>query len=138
MTQNQRGTSLAEVLVAAAVLAAVGGFLVQALATSSIPGERLTLGAQARRLLQQDLEQVRSGRGIPTSGPAGIFTVAVATQAADIPTLIPAPPLNTSVCSSCSAAVVTSGVAELTQVTVTITNTLDNTVVASGTTTTPQ
>jgi type II secretory pathway pseudopilin PulG len=134
---RRRGTSLAEVLVAAAVLAVVGGFLVQAMATSSIAGARLTLGAQARRLLQQDLEQVRSGRGIPASGPAGTFAVAVITQPVAVPTLSPAPPLNIPACGACSADVVTSGVAQLTQVTITITSTVDNTVVASGTTTTP-
>ena len=134
---RRRGTSLAEVLVAAAVLAVVGGFLVQAMATSSIAGARLTLGAQARRLLQQELEQVRSGRGIPPSGPVGAFAVAVATQPPAAPTLSPPPPLNTPACSACSAAVVTSGVSALTHVTITITSAADNTVVASGTTTTP-
>lgn len=66
--RRRRASTLAEALVAAVILAVVGGMLVVALAQATQAGQRAMLGAQARRLMQQELEQVRSGRGIPVNG----------------------------------------------------------------------
>lgn len=116
---RRRGFSIAEALVAAALVAIVGGAFVQALATSTAANARLTLASQARRLLQYDLEQIRSGGGIPASGTQGPFTVSVTSQAAPAPATL-----------CCTA--VTTGVASLTQVTIAITA-ADGSVLASGT-----
>ncbi|HEV2356166.1 MAG TPA: type II secretion system protein [bacterium] len=66
--RRRRASTLAEALVAAVILAVVGGMLVVALAQATQAGQRAMLGAQARRLMQQEPEQVRSGRGIPVNG----------------------------------------------------------------------
>jgi len=131
----RRGGSLVEALVATAVLLVVGLVLVQALAAAANSGTRFTVSAQARRLLEQALEQTRSGRGVPSSSASAPFTVAVATQAASLGALTTS--ANSPSCGGCSGVIATGGVGTLTQVTVTITNTLDGSVVASGTTVTP-
>jgi len=134
---RRRGFSLLEAVVAIALLAIVATVAAEAFGTSAQAGMRMALGGQARRLLEQDVEQIRSGLGIPAAGTVGPLTVSVTQQAAAIPTLSPQPPLNTPSCPGCSSAVTTSGVSSLTQVTITITDTTDGTVLASGTTVTP-
>ncbi len=131
----RRGGSLVEALVASAVLAAVGLALVESVAAAANAGTRAAAGAQARRLLEQGLEQARSGRGAPSGGTAGPFTVAVATQPASFGALTT--PANAPSCGGCSGAIATGGVGSLTQVTVTITDTADGSVVARGATVTP-
>lgn len=138
--KRRRASTLAEALVAAVILAVVGGLLVVALAQASQAGQRAILGAQARRLLQQELEQVRSGRGVPASGTSGPFTVTVNPSSGSSPSVIGGSPVWTPDCyggSPCSSALTTSGVSTLTYVTVTISYTADGTVVARGTTATP-
>lgn len=126
---------------AAALLVAVGGLLALGIAEATLSGQRMVLAAQARRLLQQDLEQVRSGRGIPASGTVGPFQVTVATQSAPQPAVVGgSPPLWSPDCyggSPCVNTLVLTGAASLTQVTVTITNSADGSVLAKGTTSTP-
>lgn len=131
----RRGGSLVEALVASAVLAAVGLVLVESIGAAANAGTRFTLGAQARRLLEQNLEQARSGRGVPSGGTSGPFTVAVGTQAASFGALLT--PANVPSCGGCSAVIVTGGVGSLSQVTITVTNTVDGTIVAHGSTVTP-
>jgi hypothetical protein len=131
----RRGGSLVEALVASTVLAATGLVLVESIGAAANAGTRFVVGAQARRLLEQDLEQVRSGRGVPGGGAAGPFTVTVGTQAASFGALLT--PANVPSCGGCSGTITTSGVASLSQVTITVTNTADGTVVARGSTVTP-
>lgn len=131
----RRGGSLVEALVASAVLAATGLVLVESIGAAANAGTRFAVGAQARRLLAQNLEQARSGRGMPVGGVSGPFTVAVVTQGASFGTL--RTPANVPSCGGCSAAIVTGGVGNLSQVTITITNMVDGTVVARGSTVTP-
>jgi len=131
----RRGGSLIEALVASVVLMVAGLVLVESIAAAANSGTRVAVSAQARRLLEQNLEQARSGRGVPGGGTAGPFTVAVATQAASFGTVTT--PANAPSCSGCSGLITTSGVGSLTQVTVTITDTADGSVVARGTTVTP-
>jgi type II secretory pathway pseudopilin PulG len=135
MRRRRRGSSLVEALVAAALLAVVGLLVTEAIAAAANAGTRAQAGAQARRLLEQDLEQARSGMGVPSGGTSGPFTVAVATQAASFGSVITPP--NTPSCGGCAGGIVTSGVGSLTQVTVTVTMTADGAVLARGATVTP-
>ena len=135
--RRRRGFSLLEAVVAIALLAVIATVTAEAFGTSAQAGMRMVLGGQARRLLEQDMEQIRSGLGVPATGAVGPLTVTVTQQAAAVPTLSPPLPLNTPSCPGCSSAVTTSGVTALTQVTITITDTADGTVLASGTTVTP-
>jgi len=137
---RRRGATLAEALLATALLAVAGGALTLALAEASTAGQRMILAAQARRLLQQELEQIRSGRGIPASGVNGPFTVALSTSASSQPNVVGGTPVWTPTCygaTPCSNAIALSGVVTLTNVAITITYTADGSVVARGTTTTP-
>lgn len=138
---RRRASSLSEVLTAAAILAVVGGLLVLALAQTTLAGQRMLLGAQARRLLQQQLEMIRTGRGIPASGPSGPFTITVTTTPVPQPSVVGGgPPVWTPDCygaSPCSATVTLSGVPSLTSVQVLITATADGSELARGTTSTP-
>jgi Tfp pilus assembly protein PilV len=131
----RRGASLVEALVAAAVLAVIGLVLTESIAAAANAGTRFAVGAQARRLLEQNLEQARSGRGVPAGGVSGPFTISVATQAASFGALTTQ--ANVPSCGGCSGTITTSGVGSLTQVTVTITDTADGSVVARGSTVTP-
>jgi hypothetical protein len=133
--RRRRGGSLAEALVASAVLAVIGLVLTESIAAAANAGTRFALGAQARRLLEQNLEQARSGRGVLAGGISGPFTISVATQAASFGALTTQ--ANAPSCGGCSGTITTSGVGGLTQVTVTITNTADGSVVARGATVTP-
>jgi len=135
---RRRATTLIEALVAAVLLAAVGGLLVVAIAQATVAGQRAILGAQARRLLQQELEQVRSGRGVPSGATSGPFTVSVNPHANNAPNMLG--PRWTPDCyssSPCSNSVVTTGVSSEADVEVTITLTTGGSVMASGRTTTP-
>lgn len=133
--QARRGGSLVEALVASAVLAAAGLVLVESIGAAANAGTRLAVGAQARRLLEQGLEQARSGRGVTGGGTSGPFTVTVTTQGASITGLLT--PANVPSCGGCSGTIVAGGVGSLSQVTITVTNTADGTVVARGSTVTP-
>jgi hypothetical protein len=133
--RRRRGGSLAEALVASAVLAVIGLVLTESIAAAANAGTRFALGAQARRLLEQNLEQARSGRRVPAGGISGPFTISVATQAASFGALTTQ--ANAPSCGGCSGTITTSGAGGLTQVTVTITNTADGSVVARGATVTP-
>lgn len=134
-------SSLVEVVTAAAILAVVGGMLVLAIAQTTLAGQRMLLGAQARRLLQQQLELIRTGRSIPASGTSGPFTLTVTTTPAPQPSVVGGgPPVWTPDCygaSPCSAAVTLSGVSSLTYAQVVITSTADGSELARGTTSTP-
>jgi len=124
---------------AAALLAVVGSVVVIGLAQAGQAGQRALLGAQARRLLQGALEQVRSGGGIPASGQTGPFTIAVSTSTGSVPIVLGGLPAWTPDCygaSPCSNVVTTSGVSALTYVAITVTYTADGSVLARGTTTT--
>jgi|GEM_PF-2779097 len=132
--RRRRANSLVEALVASAVLALMGTILVQAIAASANAGTQAAVGAQARRLLQQDLEQARSGRGIPGSGTSGPFTVAVSTYQAGYAGLVTS--AGTPSCSGCVGGVVTSGVSSLTKVYIVITVTTSGALVARGATVT--
>ena len=135
---RRRASTLIEALMAAVIVAVIGALVVIALAEASQAGQRAMLAAQARRVLQQELEQVRSGRGVPTSGTSGPFTVTVTTSTNNQPTMIGGP--WTPDCyggSPCSNSITTSTMYALTYVKVVVSYTADGTVVASGTTATP-
>jgi len=83
---------------AAALLAVVGSFVVIGLAQAGQAGQRALLGAQARRLLQGELEQARSGGGIPASGQTGPFAVTVSTSTGSAPIVFGGLPVWTPDC----------------------------------------
>jgi type II secretory pathway pseudopilin PulG len=137
---RRRASTLAETLVAAVILAVVGGLLVVALAQATQAGQRAMLGAQARRLLQQELEQIRSGRGVPASGTSGPFTITVTPWTPGQPSVIGGTPVWTPDCyggSPCSNTLVLTGVPSLTFVQIIISYTADGSALANGTTSTP-
>jgi type II secretory pathway pseudopilin PulG len=137
---RRRASTLAEALVAAVILAVVGGMLVVSLAQATQAGQRAMLGAQARRLLQQELEQIRSGRGIPGNGTNGPFTITVTSWAPGQPGVSGGTPVWTPDCyggSPCSNTLVLTGVPSVTFVQIVITYTGDGSVLANGTTSTP-
>ena len=138
--KRRQGSTLAEALVAAVILAAAGGMLVVSLAQATQAGQRAMLGAQARRLLQQELEQVRSGRGIPATGTNGSFTITVTSSTPAQPAVSGGMPVWTPDCyggSPCSNTLVLTGVPSMTLVQIVITSTADGSVLANGTTATP-
>ena len=138
--KRRQGSTLAEALVAAVILAAVGGMLVVSLAQATEAGQRAMLGAQARRLLQQELEQVRSGRGIPATGTNGPFTITVTSSTPAQPAVTGGTPVWTPDCyggSPCGNMLVLTGVPSMTLVQIVITSTADRSVLANGTTSTP-
>jgi type II secretory pathway pseudopilin PulG len=135
--RRRRGSTLAEALLAAALIAFVGAALTEALAAVSGSGARAVMNGQARRIVQYDLEMARAGRaqlpaGTSQSGP---FTISVSTQPAQVPSLLTPPGAPT--CSPCSAQISSGSAGSLTQVSVTVRISADGTVAASGSTVTP-
>ena len=116
----------------------MGGLFTVALAQGTTANQHLLMASAARRLLQQDLEQVRRGGGAPSSGTSGPFTVSVTTWNSGAPSVIAGSPPWTPDChgaSPCSSALTLTGIPGMTYVAITITNTADGTVMARGTTT---